>query len=80
MRRKKSARDPVHKVTERDAVIETVLTGEKAPCMKCGKLTDYALLDAKPDPRQLARGIPPEDCDFTVLECQSCYGPGWLPM
>lgn len=66
--------------SEHEAVIETTLTGEKAPCAKCGKLTDYALLDAKPDPKQLAQGTPREACDFTLLECQSCYGPGWHPM
>jgi len=42
---------------------------EKLDCSKCGKPTPIDLLDAKDD----GTG------NFTILECQSCYGPGWLP-
>jgi hypothetical protein len=53
-----------------------VLAGETEPCMKCGTPTDINLLDAKA-PRG---GSPDRGADFTRLECERCYGPGWLPM
>lgn len=55
-----------------------VLSGDTLACMKCGKQTDINLLDAKPP-----YDTKPEDregADFTVLECEDCYGPNWLPM
>ncbi len=55
------------------------MTGQSDPidaakCDGCGKLTPIDQLDAKPQP-----GHAPETADWTVLECRSCYGPGWLP-
>jgi hypothetical protein len=49
-----------------------VLAGETAPCDQCKTPTDINLLDAKPGPRS------PDD--WERLECERCYGPGWLPM
>lgn len=46
-------------------------------CMKCHQEFHLDYLDAKPDPAQLAAGIPRDGCDFTRLECKECYGPGW---
>ncbi len=60
-----------------------------ARCMNYGTLTSIKLLDAKPtrlagsdsDPilrrQELSDALfNNEDCDR--LECQSCYGPGWV--
>jgi hypothetical protein len=45
-----------------------------ANCHGCGRPTHLHLLDAKPDnPRR------PDSCDWNRLECEDCYGPGWLP-
>ena len=62
----------------------------EAFCANCGASTHIDLLDAKParlagpghDPalrlRELSDALfDNEDCDR--LECQVCYGPGWLP-
>jgi hypothetical protein len=62
----------------------------EAFCANCGTSTHIDLLDAKParlagpghDPalrlRELSDALfDNEDCDR--LECQVCYGPGWLP-
>ena len=38
-------------------------------CHKCGTPTHINLLDAKDD----GTG------NFTILECETCYGPGWEP-
>lgn len=46
------------------------LAGDTMACRKCGRQTDIALLDAKDD----GTG------NFTLLECQRCYGEGWLPI
>lgn len=54
-----------------------------AKCHGCGVPTPLERLDAKP-----FRGATPEDCrraadtgaDFERLECETCYGPGWLPL
>lgn len=43
---------------------------EKEPCHKCGTPTPLPLLDAKDD----GTG------DYNILECERCYGPGWLPL
>ena len=51
------------------------LLADTAPCRGCGRETPYVLLDAKPPP-----GADPETADWTELFCQSCYGPGWLPV
>jgi hypothetical protein len=40
------------------------------PCHKCRRPTHLRLLDGKDD----GTG------DFTILECQDCYGPDWLPV
>ena len=39
------------------------------PCAACHKIVHIDALDAKD------RG----DGNFTILECETCYGPGWLP-
>lgn len=39
------------------------------PCMACGASTHIHMLDAKDD----GTG------NFTILECEACYGPGWAP-
>lgn len=48
-------------------------------CMTCGKPTPLHLLDAKP---KECRGGPitpeHEHKDFDLLECRTCYGPGWV--
>lgn len=41
----------------------------EAPCSCCKKPTPLRLLDAKDD----GTG------NFTILECQECYGPDWQP-
>lgn len=51
-------------------------------CDKCGKSTPVHLLDAKPGPgnftpEQLSR-LADQGAHFTRLECESCYGPGFL--
>ena len=58
-------------------------------CANCGAVTSIDLLDAKPTRLAGPGGNPGlrlkelsdalfnnEDCDR--LECQSCYGPGWV--
>jgi len=47
--------------------VEAVIT--TLPCSKCGEQTPAYLLDVKDD----GTG------NFTILECERCYGPGWLP-
>lgn len=48
---------------------------EMLRCQKCGKPTHIELIDAKPnDPEN------PETCDWEILQCQGCYGPGWCSM
>ena len=47
-------------------------------CRTCGKRFPYALLDSKPEPEN--RPDPEGVSDWTFLECQQCYGPGWLPL
>lgn len=42
---------------------------DTAPCHTCGALTPIDELDAKDD----GTG------NYTILECEKCYGPGWLP-
>ncbi|WP_036281394.1 hypothetical protein [Methylocystis sp. ATCC 49242] len=61
------------------------LSGELVACHCCGKLTDLALLDAKPSHLDMARYHTLADaadagCNFTRLECEECYGPEWNPM
>lgn len=68
------------------------LAGEEFPCAKCGKPIDLNLLDAKPDPKIVARLLADGVCETEreardeawgmgepILECEECYGPGWLP-
>lgn len=40
-----------------------------AKCAKCGELKHLDLLDSKDD----------GSGNFTILECQGCYGPSWVP-
>lgn len=54
----------------------------RLPCATCRREFDPALLDAKPTPRDLARHKSLEacadaGCDFSRLECEECYGPGF---
>lgn len=57
--------EPSKQINERGHV----LSGEIAACRKCGTLTDVNLLDMKDD----GTG------NWTVAECEPCYGPGWRP-
>jgi hypothetical protein len=68
---------------------EATMADNNARCANCGTLVPIDLLDAKPtrlagpgrDPRLRLKELSDalfnnEDCDR--LECQSCYGPGWV--
>ncbi len=58
---------------------------DHAPCHGCGTMTPINELDAKP--KRLA-GQPTTAAmvaeaaengeEFDILECQKCYGPGWV--
>ncbi|TPJ51762.1 MULTISPECIES: hypothetical protein [unclassified Mesorhizobium] len=60
------------------------------PCQRCKLLTQIDQLDSKPKMTPLLRVInaargqikmlayaADHGHDFTVLECRTCYGPGW---
>ncbi len=55
-----------------DMEFEPMNQGQKEiiNCDKCGEPTPINLIDGKDD----GTG------NFTILECRSCYGPGWAPM
>lgn len=57
-------------------------------CHNCGKLTHIDNLDGKP-PSLAGKRCTDADIaaaadsgaeDFTILECEACYGPAWRPM
>lgn len=63
------------------------------PCQSCGKLVHIDLLDSKPELTLWLRFLRflrgqlfmlaycgDHGHDFTVLECEECYGPGWCPL
>lgn len=57
---------------------------ETINCMACGKPTPANLIDAKPGPGNWPVGpdaLPwPDSAEYTQLECQYCYGPGWCEL
>lgn len=61
-------------IMHRDTNITTGNPDDFHACHGCGQQTHIDLLDAKPDDP-----TDPDGCDWTRLECRSCYGPGWAP-
>lgn len=53
------------------AIDHIIELGEKSfyPCDRCGTITHIDLLDGKDN----------GSGDYTILECQLCYGSGWAP-
>lgn len=50
------------------------MSSDFLPCHGCGKLKHIDLIDGKP---QLGGD---ENSGFSRLECEVCYGPGWIPL
>lgn len=61
-------------------------TKDELPCANCGTVKPLYLLDAKPTRLAGAKNTDgvallqafEDNEDFDRLECQSCYGPGWI--
>lgn len=62
--------DIVHRNTD----VATAEAADVEACHGCGTPTHIDLLDAKPDDP-----ANPDACDWTRLECRTCYGEDWVP-